>query len=241
MNTYMIGGKKILALIPARGGSKGIKDKNIISICGKPLISYTIDAAMKSEFVDKVIVSTDSERIKNVAIECGACVPFMRPKEFATDTAKTIDVVLHAIQMMHDLGETYDILVLLQPTSPLRTKEDLDGAIQKFINNGCKALATISLVNDSPILIRTIVDSTHMKKLLPMDSTVRRQDMPDYYRINGSIYINCIDELNRYTSFNDNEVPYIIPQERAVDIDDYKDLEVVKYYLTCECIDYKKN
>lgn len=227
----MIKGKKILALIPARGGSKGIKNKNIIDVEGKPLIAYTIETAIKSKYVDKAIVTTDSKKIKNISEKFGADVPFIRPREYATDHSTTLSVVLHAIEKLGQLDQRFDILVLLQPTSPLRTTNDLDGAIEKFVENEYRPLAAISLVSDSPILIRRLIDDSHMERILPVQSSVRRQDMPMYYRINGSIYINNIKEINKYTSFNDNELPYVIEAEHAIDVDDIQDLELVRYYL----------
>lgn len=227
----MIGNRKVLALIPARGGSKGIKDKNIIDVEGRPLIAYSIEAAAASQYIDRIIVTTDSEKIKIISEKWGAEVPFLRPAEYAADNSTTLAAVLHAIRKLQSEGETFDILVLLQPTSPLRTKEDIDGALEKFIRIGCEALAGISPVADSPVLIRRLNENGRMEKLLQISSTVRRQDMPKYYRINGSIYINNIDEVDENTSFNDNPIPYVMDVEHAVDVDDLKDLEVVKYYL----------
>ena len=228
----MIQGKRVLALIPARGGSKGIKDKNIRPVAGKPLIAYSIEAGLHCEYVDDVVITTDSERIKAVAEEYGAWVPFLRPDELASDTATTLDAVLHAVNTLKEMGKEYDILVILQPTSPLRDATDLSGALEKYMASGERSLASVSPVADHPLLIRTLPDETHMEKMLKVSSTCRRQDMPAYYRINGAIYINAIKELNHETSFNDNEVPYIITEEHAVDIDEYKDLALAEWYLT---------
>ncbi len=228
----MIDNKKVLAIIPARGGSKGIKDKNIYPLCGKPLIAYSIEAAKHSEYIDEILVSTDSEKIANVAKEYGASVPFLRPKELASDTSKSIDAIVHAIDTLKNSNQFFDILVLLQPTSPLRSAEDVDGALEEFSKNDYKSLVSISEVNDNPILIRTIDENEKLKRLLNADSSVRRQDMKKYYRVNGSIYINLISEIDVSTSFNDNIIPYIVPQERAVDIDEMKDLAVAEYYIT---------
>lgn len=228
----MIDDKKVLAIIPARGGSKGIKDKNIYPLCGKPLIAYSIEAAKQSRYIDEILVSTDSEKIANVAKEYGASVPFLRPKELAGDTSKSIDAILHAIGTLKNNKQMFDVLVLLQPTSPLRSTEDIDGALEAFSRNSYKSLVSVSEVNDNPILIRTIDESGKLKRLLNTDSSVRRQDMKKYYRVNGSIYINLISEVDVNTSFNDNIIPYIVPQERAVDIDEMKDLAVAEYYIT---------
>lgn len=227
----MFKGKKVLALIPARGGSKGIKDKNIIDLNGKPLIAYTIMAAKKSKYIDDVVVTTDSERIADVSKKYGASVPFLRPKELASDTAKTIDAVIHAINFLKTYGTSYDILILLQPTQPLRSTEEIDSALEYFDKKGSRGLASVSLVDDHPILIRTIDQDGELTSILGEKSTVRRQDMPNYYRINGCIYINSICEINDETSFNDNPIGYIMLNEHSVDIDELKDLVVAKYYI----------
>lgn len=223
--------KRILALIPARGGSKGIKNKNIIEIEGKPLIAYTIESALQSVYIDAVIVSTDSDKIADISRQYGARVPFMRPETFAQDTSKTIDAVYYTLKKLEEQGDKYDAIVLLQATQPLRIVEDIDGAIEHFYNCGKKSLLSVSETEINPILMRTIDANGIMKKILDVSSTCRRQDMPKYYRVNGCIYINDVQDINLDTSFNDNEVPYIIPQERAVDIDEMSDVVMVEYYL----------
>ncbi|MBO6214960.1 MAG: acylneuraminate cytidylyltransferase family protein [Lachnospiraceae bacterium] len=228
----MIEEKRVLALIPARGGSKGIKDKNIYEIDELPLIAYTIRAAKQCDYVDDIVISTDSEKIAGVAREYGALVPFYRPAELASDTATTLDAVRHAITTLSAMGRDYDILMILQPTSPLRDAADIKGALEVFMAAGQKGLAAVSPVDQSPILIRTIAPEHHMEKLLNLSSTVRRQDMPDYYFVNGSIYINAVKDIDENTSFNDNEVPYVMERSHSVDIDEYKDIEEVKWYLS---------
>ena len=223
--------KKVLAFIPARGGSKGIKDKNIVDLYGQPLIAYSINVAKNSKYIDEIIVSTDSEKIADVAKRYGATVPFVRPDEIARDTSTTLEAVLHAIEYLEMKNEKYDALVLLQPTQPLRTEDDVDGAIEKYFENGEEALVSVSEVNDNPILIRTIAEDGKLTTLLNMNSTCRRQDMPVYYRVNGCIYVNKISEINENTSFNDNKLGYIMKKEHSVDIDDMKDVYVAEYYL----------
>lgn len=227
----MFGKQKILALIPARGGSKGIKDKNIISLAGKPLIAYSIEAAKKSKYIDSIVVTTDSEKIAEVAKRYGARVPFLRPAELAADTSKTIDAVLHAIKTLKSMGENYDTLVLLQPTQPLRTTDDIGKAIELYYESGENGLVSISSVDDSPLLIRSIDEDGKLINLLSQNSTCRRQDMPNYYKVNGCIYINKIDEINENTSFNDNKVPFIMDKEHSIDIDELSDLWMAEYYL----------
>lgn len=223
--------QKLLALIPARGGSKGIKDKNIIQLAGKPLIAYSIEAAKKSKYIDSIVVTTDSEKIAEVAKIYGARVPFLRPKEFAADESKTIDAVLHAIKTLNIMKETYDVLVLLQPTQPLRSVEDIDNAIDIYYKNHEAALVSVSVVDDSPLLIRSIDNDGKLINLLSLNSTCRRQDMPKYYKVNGCIYINRIYDLDENTSFNDNSIPYIMRKEHSIDIDELSDLYLAEYYL----------
>lgn len=226
----MYKGKKILGLIPARGGSKGIPHKNIVDLCGKPLINYTIEAGLNSKYIDYLMVSTDSQEIAEVSKATGAEVPFMRPSELASDTTKTVDAVVHAIKTLDKNGEEFDTLVLLQPTQPLRTTDDIDKSIEIYVERGCNPLASVSLVDDHPLLIRSISED----KLIPLlneSSTCRRQDMPLYYRINGCIYINEINSISEKTSFNDNPVPYIMDLSHSIDIDEPCDLAIAEYYL----------
>ena len=139
---------------------------------------------------------------------------------------------MHAVGELEKRKEQYDILILLQATQPLRTADDIDSAIELFIKNKGQSLVSVSPVEDNPILIRTIDNLGRMNSILPMKSTCRRQDMPLYYRVNGCIYINLISELDLNTSFNDNKIPYIMPKERSVDIDEIKDLLIAQYYIS---------
>ena len=222
--------ERVLALIPARGGSKGIPGKNTKELAGKPLIAYTIEAAKESTCIDDVLVSTDSENIAEVAREYGAWVPFLRPAELASDTAKTIDAVMYTINRLAKEGREYDYVILLQPTSPLRKSEDIEGAFSLARTTG-EDVVSVSEVSDSPILIRTCEKNGQLTPLLSGSSTVRRQDMPQYYRVNGSIYVNCVSELSSKTSLNDNRVGYVMPRERSVDIDEMVDFLVAEHYL----------
>ncbi len=220
----MYNNQRIMALIPARGGSKGIKNKNIIDLCGKPLIAHTVDAAKECSYIDDIIVSTDSKAIADVAVKYGAHVPFIRPDKLAQDRSTTLDVVLHAINEMKCRGCEYDILILLQPTSPLRNTDDIKGAIEEFCDKKVKSLVSVSEVNDSPVLIRQIGEDMKLEKLLDLSSTIRRQDMKKYYRVNGAIYINRIIDIDNETSFNDNEYGYIMDKKHSVDIDEMMDV-----------------
>lgn len=227
--------KKILAVIPARGGSKGIPSKNIIEVGGKPLIQYTIDCAKNSKYIDRAIISTDSEEIKKVSIECGGDVPFMRPKELALDTSKTIDCIVHAVDSLKKIGETYDYVMIIQNTVPLRKYWHVDESIEKLINSEERSLVSVTEVEQHPILMRTINEDGTVKNLLPMSSTMRRQDFPKFYKVDGAIAIQKIDEdFNLNTSINDGKLAYIMDSKYSTDIDNYIDIKIIEYYLEKE-------
>ena len=231
----MIDGKKVLAIIPARGGSKGIPNKNITNLAGKPLIAYSITAAKNSKYIDDVFVSTDSMQIAEAAKEYGVIVPNLRPPELATDNARTIDVIVHCIDILKSSGRLYDIIVLLQPTQPLRIVSDIDESLETFIGNGCISLVSVSETTDSPVLVRTISKNGRLKRVLEnANSTVRRQEMKKYYRVNGSVYINLASEINPELSLNDNKMPYIMSRSRAVDIDEEFDLLIAEAILSSQ-------
>ena len=232
LGDVMYKGHTFLAVIPARGGSKGIPKKNIQLIEGKPLIQYTIEEALKSKYIDRIIVSTDNVEIAEISKKGGAQVPFLRPKHLATDDSKVIDTIIHVIEELNRIGCSYDYVVLLQPTSPLRKHWHIDEAIEKIVNENERGLVSVSEVKDHPILIRRMDEQGKLRNLLHMESTIRRQDLPKYYKVNGAIYINKIDEqLNHTTSLNDNKLPYIMDQIYDLDIDTPLDLEFFKWLV----------
>ena len=222
--------KKIIAIIPARKGSKRVKEKNGIIIDGKPLFQYSIDVAKKSKYIDDILVSTDSAEWLNQAIRVGCMQVNLRPNSLAQDNSKTIDVLLYEIEA-NNLKEKYSAIVLLQPTSPYRTKEMLDSAIERYFENNEKSLITITECNEQPIFMRTI-ENGKLKKIIKQRSDVRSQDFEKIYRIIGNIYINKIFEINEKTILNENEIPYLIDKKFAIDIDTYDDLikakEIIK-------------
>lgn len=223
--------KKVLAIIPARGGSKGIPHKNIINLCGKPLIAYTIEAANQSTYIDTVIVSTDDVDIQRISEQYGALVPFLREAKIASDEATTISVVVDAVKRLEVNGEKFDVVILLQPTSPLRTTEEIDVAIDIFFQNNMQGIVSVNVAEVSPFLLRTI-EGSQLQRIISKNSTIRRQDMPTYYEVNGAIYINAISDIKESLSFNDNPIPYIMSCEHSIDIDTWDDLEKAKYYLS---------
>lgn len=215
--------KKVLALIPARGGSKGIPGKNIKLLCGHPLIAYTISAARKSRYIDDVVVTTDSEDIAAAALRYGAEVPFLRPAELSGDTSRSIDALVHARDVLTDLGREYDSIVFMQPTSPLRHSREVDEAIEVFYSHGSLGLASVVEVTENPLLTRSLGESGVLHPIIPVSSTVRRQEMPKFYHVSGAIYINSAAQLSSETSLNDNPIAYIMERDQSIDIDSLED------------------
>ncbi|GCD11347.1 acylneuraminate cytidylyltransferase family protein [Clostridium tagluense] len=224
--------KRFLAIIPARGGSKGIPNKNIMAICGKPLIAYTIEAGKKSKYIDEIIVSTDSDVIKVIAQQYGAVVPFLRPEELSSDSAKSIDVVIHAIDFYKNNNIAFDYVILLQPTSPLRTFEHLDEAIEKIIESSRTSLVSVCEAEENPILMRNI-ENDKLKEVISFEGTnLRRQDLPTFYIFNGALYINSTDMLVDEKKFvNEDTIPYVMDKESSVDIDTMLDARLVELLI----------
>ena len=219
---------KILAIIPARSGSKGVANKNIFKINEKPLISWTINSALNSNIIKKVIVSTDSKEIAKEAMDCGCDVPFIRPKYLAKDTTPSIDVVLHA------LGELkgYDYVILLQPTSPLRTSEDIDNAINLMLSKRVSSCVSINETRESPYHMFHYNDG-EIKQFSDSSSKFqRRQDLPKIYILNGAIYISSVSKLLKTKKFiNSDTVGYVMPLERSLDIDTMDDMNFFKQII----------
>ncbi|MCY6353872.1 acylneuraminate cytidylyltransferase family protein [Clostridium sp. ZS2-4] len=224
--------KKILAVIPARGGSKGIPYKNIMDICGKPLIAYSIEAAKKSKYIDYTLVSTDDTKIKEASLKYGANVPFLRPEEISNDAAKSIDVVLHAINFLKEKGEEFDYVVLLQPTSPLRTQSHIDEAIEVLMKSKENSLISICEVDENPVIMRTIQDNRLEPVMEFNGDNLRRQELPKVYIFNGALYINRVSMLLEEKAFvNKQTLPYIMEGEKSVDIDNMLDAKLVELIL----------
>lgn len=230
----MIAGKKVLAIIPARGGSKGIPGKNIIKVANKPLIQYTIEAAHHSKYIDEIHISTDDKQIAEIVSQLGFNIPRLRPIELARDDSKTIDVVMDVLNYYHSLNASYDFVILLQPTQPLRKTQHIDEAIEKLFSTNQESLVSVTLVEEHPILMRQIDEEGQLKTLLQQNSTVRRQDFQPFYIVNGAIYINKVETLNPNTSLNDNVIPYIMDRKYHIDIDTMEDLKRFELLLNKE-------
>lgn len=229
--------KKRIVIIPARGGSKGVPKKNIVDINGKPLISYTIEPALKLKekgIVDEVIVSTDSEEIADISISSGATVPFMRPEYLASDTSKSVDVLIHALKFYANKGIHYNAVILLQPTTPLRTVADIENAIEMFDSYEEESL--ISCYQDEYIcdLVSYYKAGDHAVALNENHNKgYRRQDIKDLYIRNGAIYITDSKYLlEEKKVISDKPLMYVMPVGRSVNIDTAEDLELVRWKLS---------
>ncbi len=220
--------KEILAVIPARGGSKGIRNKNIRDFCGKPLIAHTIDAAKASRYITRIVVSTDSEEIAAVGKKYGAEVPFLRPVEFSGDKAKVTDAVLHLLDTLRSAGGYRpDYIVLLQSTSPLRSAADIDGALDMLFKR--KAPAVVSVCRTEQLVFTK--DNTD-KLILRSDeaflSSSNRQDLQVTYKLDGSMVYGISTEvfLKEKSFLPSGVIGYETPRWRAVDIDEPQDFLV---------------
>ena len=206
----------LLALIPARGGSKGIYRKNIRSFYGKPLLQWSIDAALAAGCVDLVVVSTDDPEIAELAKACGALVPFLRPAELATDSAPGIAPVLHALEL---IPQTTDVL-LLQPTSPLRTADDIESIVDLRQKAGSESAVSLTLSAKHPAWMYSMSQNHLLKPLLQVENFHCRQHLPDAYVLNGALYLASRDFLLReQTLVSAETIGYIMPADRSVDID----------------------
>ena len=213
---------KILAVITARGVSKGIPGKNIKLLGGKPLIAYSIDAAKKSKLVTHLIVSTDDKEIAEVAKKFGVDVPFLRPKKLAQDKTPHVPVMKHAIEFMEKkLGVTFDYAVILQPTSPFRTIDDIDQTLEKLIKSGAdSAVSLVDVDNYHPVKAKKLEGDKVLPYMIPEPEGTRRQDFPPAYRRSGAIYAMRRELLMKDNRlYGDNIVGHIVPAERSIDID----------------------
>lgn len=219
---------KILAIIPARGGSKGVPRKNIRELAGKPLIAWTIEEAKKSKYIDRLILSSEDDEIIEVAKRYGCEVPFKRPIELAQDDTPGIDPVLHAIEQCPG----YDYVVLLQPTSPLRTVEDIDGCIEKLLHNDADFCVSVTEPEKSPYWMYKLEDEK-IVPLLPRDGIItRRQDLPKCYVLNGAVYVADANVLLKSKSFlTEKTTAYLMGNESSYDIDTLNDFYICEFIL----------
>ena len=230
----MIDNKRILAIIPARGGSKRLPRKNILDLAGKPLIAWTIEAALKSKYIDRVIVSTDDDEIANISKKYGADVPFMRPNELATDETQSIYAVIDLINTLKVYDDNYDYVILLQPTSPLRTAKDIDKAFRLLIKSEIDAVISVCKSEHSPLWSNKLPKDMDMSNFISESiRNNRSQDLEQYYRLNGAIYICNIQRLLNEKTFNIKSKckAYVMNRENSIDIDTIDDLDMARFQV----------
>ena len=226
---------RVLAVIPARGGSKGIPNKNILPLAGKPLIAWTIAAARDSACLDRVVVSTDSEAIAAVARQSGAEAPFLRPAGLAQDDTPTTDSVAHAARWLAE-HESYrpEAVMILQPTCPLRTAEDIRQALALFVAKAAESVVAVCEAKQHPLWMKQIEADGRLTAYLPQwEAATRRQDLPRIYALNGALFLVRRDLLvERNTVYSPRTYAYVMPKERSLDIDTPWDLHVAELLLT---------
>lgn len=213
--------KNMLAVIPARGGSKGLSGKNIKLLNGRPLIAYSIEAALESKLFQKVIVSTDDNEIAEIAKQYGAEVPFMRPKELSGDAVSSDDVILHAIYFYEEKGKDFDYVCKLQPTSPLRNAKHIREAYHMMISRNANYIVSVCECEHSPLWSGVIGADLGLENFIrEEDKRACRQAFEKYYRLNGAIYFGKVKNFEKEKNFmGHGSIAYIMNQENSVDID----------------------
>lgn len=222
---------KNIAIIPARSGSKGLKDKNIKELNGKPLLAYSINAAISSGLFEEVMVSTDSEMYANVAKENGASVPFLRSEEQSGDNAGSWGVVEEVLRKYVSLGKKFDTVCLLQPTSPLRRTEDILASYELLNDKNADAVTSVCEVDHSPLWTMKLDESCSLYEFRKNLVNVPRQKLGQYYRLNGAIYIKRISYGEKITLLDEIEYAVIMDRRNSVDIDTIEDFELAEWYM----------
>tara|TARA_B100000886_G_scaffold234850_2_gene164283 strand:- start:1171 stop:1854 length:684 start_codon:yes stop_codon:yes gene_type:complete len=212
---------KILGLIPARGGSKGLPKKNLYLFNKKPLIQWTIESALESNSLDRIIVNTDDESIADFSRSKGVEVPFLREPHLAQDDSRIVDAVLNVLEKIIN----FDFILLLQPTSPLRTKEDITNIIKLQKQYNASSLVSVCEAKENPALFYEINNDNYLSKSFKQYKGSNRQEYKRNYIINGALYFSSVENLKKNKSFITNKtIPYVMPRERSIDIDDITDI-----------------
>lgn len=226
--------KKFLAIIPARGGSKRLPKKNILDLCGKPLISWSIEAGLKSKYIDQIVVSSDDDAVLCISKQYDITT-IKRPENLSKDTSSTFQTIEHTIDFFkNNLGQEFDYIILLQPTSPLRTPEHIDEAIELLYEKKATCIMSVTIMEHSPLWSNTLDDTLSMEDFLSKDViNVNSQDLQKYYRLNGAIALCQKDRLLEEKSFfiKKNIFAYVMPQKYSIDIDTLFDLNFASFLL----------
>jgi CMP-N,N'-diacetyllegionaminic acid synthase len=225
----MIDSRTVLGLIPARGGSRGLPRKNVLPLGGKPLLHWSIDAARESRYIDQVVVSSDDQEIIDLALSRDCEAPFRRPDELATSTTPTLAVAMHAIRELPE----FDILVLLQPTSPLRLGGDIDATLEALVGNRASSAVSVCESAKSPHWMYHLGDDQSLTPVLDADPpATRRQDLPPVYCLNGAVYAVEVPWLVSTGAFvGANSVAYVMPARRSIDIDTAADMRLAEFLM----------
>ncbi len=222
----------VLAIIPARSGSKGLKNKNIKELAGRPLMDYSIKAALDSQVFDEIMVSTDSQQYADIAKACGANVPFLRSAALSSDTATSWDMVEEVLDKYKGMGKYFDTICLLQPTSPLRGAADIQNAYRLYNDKKANAVVAVCQADHPPMSLGTIDDDGGLGHFIDRDAIGRRQDYKTYYRINGAIYFVDVKSLRAdHYIYKENSYAYIMDADKSIDIDNEYDFRLAEFML----------
>jgi len=227
--------KKVLCVIPARKGSKGLRNKNIKKLNKIPLIAWSILTAKKCKLIDEIIVSTDCPKISKIAMKYGANVPFIRPKKFATDKASSFSVLKHAIDFLKKKKNYFDYIIMLEPTSPLRNSKDVDFCINKIKKDNIESLVSVTrVVDEHPYFLYSINKKNILRPYLKKQKKlyIRRQDVSPLYYLEGSVYISKITTLlNEKTWYHKKTQAFEVEKWRSLEIDAIDDFKLAQFYL----------
>lgn len=223
-----------LAIIPARSGSKGLKDKNVKRLSGKHMIGYTIEAALQSTIFDEVHVSTDSESYAKIAISYGAKVPFLRPDNLGTDATTTMDVVKYVLETYEDNGVDFDVITILQPTSPLRTYLDIREAYHMFVEKKAESIVSVCEVEHSPLWANTLKSDNSLYNFISKDvQNTPRQLLETYYRLNGAIYMMMTKLVSQnHSLYGEQSFAFVMDRDNSIDVDTEIDFKIAELLMT---------
>lgn len=221
----------MIAIIPARGGSKGLPGKNIKPLRGKPMIAYTIEEALKSKYISEVIISTDCKEIEKIAVEYGAKSPFLRPEKLASDAAKAIDNYIYTVERLnYEFNYNIKNIVVLQPTSPLRTVEDIDGAIKLFKDKNADSVVSYT-EEQHPIEWHKYITKDGKFENIFKESLSNRQEIKKSYYPNGAVFVFDYDLIKQHKYYSENSYAYIMPRNRSVDVDTLEDFKYIEFLM----------
>lgn len=222
--------KRVLAVIPARAGSKGLPDKNILPLCGKPLLSYSIESALGCELITKVVVSTDSEKYRTIALSFGAEAPFLRPRGLAEDSSSIADVIQHSLDYYKNNGENFDLVMLLQPTSPLRRPEHIQAALEKYHREALTGDETLVSIVKAPLKSKWLMDikKNYINFCFDINLTnPQRQQLSELYFPNGAIYIAPVKHFTK-SFYTEKTLYYEMNAIDSTDIDTIEDFQIAE-------------